>query len=575
MKLHSFEFNGSAGIPNDRPARFYDLTNLNLIIGPNNSGKSSVIRMLFKSIVWAATGQTIQEQTPQGEFWLHRQSPGMLSYFKVTGVPAVTNDQPGVQECLNRLCADEQLHVHVTVTADKVEVDCTDAAGTTNGCNGNALQLAKSLCIQSLRRLRSEFIVFDAVRALDRKGPLPHEDGSALLGELWQMQTDGLRSLEWGEFNDTLTNRINSIFQPLGMPCVSQIAMKVGGKMQVHFDCRPSIPVPIEQMGSGIAQLFIILSLLIRKKGSRIVCIEEPETNLHPGLLRRFVDQLRDFAEVQFFITTHSHVLLDCLEASDRVFQMRQLADGSCNVEPCLGTHAQHHLLDALGVRASALLQSNCVIWVEGPSDRLYIRHWLKEAGPKFREGVDFTFCYYGGSLLAHFDMQTNDQMTTDLVSMLCMARFGIVVMDRDLGPHEDVDKLFPRKKRIIESANKDKTHRMHVLTTGRDIENDLPREILLKASATLLGIEYEKIRAASITGDKGFEQEIVESLNEDPERAKTLIRKLSEEKVELARRIVELCEKEQISLSPPVYVSQMVDLISRSEQIEAVQTNM
>lgn len=31
-------------------------------------------------------------------------------------------------------------------------------------------------------------------------------------------------------------------------------------------------------------------------------------------------------------------------------------------------------LLDDLGFKASDLLQSNCVIWVEGPSDRIYIK---------------------------------------------------------------------------------------------------------------------------------------------------------------------------------------------------------
>lgn len=57
-------------------------------------------------------------------------------------------------------------------------------------------------------------------------------------------------------------------------------------------------------------------------------------------------------------------------------------------------------ILDDLDVRASDLLQSNGIIWVEGPSDRVYIKHWLHQfCQCSFKEGSDYQFLYYGGRL--------------------------------------------------------------------------------------------------------------------------------------------------------------------------------
>ena len=56
--------------------------------------------------------------------------------------------------------------------------------------------------------------------------------------------------------------------------------------------------------------------------------------------------------------------------------------------------------LRSLGYRASDLLQANAIVWVEGPSDRIYLLHWLREVAPDLVEGVDFSIAFYGGALL-------------------------------------------------------------------------------------------------------------------------------------------------------------------------------
>lgn len=67
-------------------------------------------------------------------------------------------------------------------------------------------------------------------------------------------------------------------------------------------------------------------------------------------------------------------------------------------------------MLNELGVRNSSVFLSNCSIWVEGITDRLYLKHYLKLYCKKYpdkkvyRENIDYTFIEYGGGNVVHFN---------------------------------------------------------------------------------------------------------------------------------------------------------------------------
>ena len=66
-------------------------------------------------------------------------------------------------------------------------------------------------------------------------------------------------------------------------------------------------------------------------------------------------------------------------------------------------------LLDSLGVRNSSVFLSNCTIWVEGITDRKYIKKYLdlylKEKGllNRYQENLHYSFLEYAGSNIEHF----------------------------------------------------------------------------------------------------------------------------------------------------------------------------
>jgi putative ATP-dependent endonuclease of OLD family len=89
-------------------------------------------------------------------------------------------------------------------------------------------------------------------------------------------------------------------------------------------------------------------------------------------------------------------------------------------------------ILEDLDVRASDLLQANAVIWVEGPSDRTYVNHFISLwTDGVLREGLHYQCVFYGGSLRAHLSATDPDEADTYL-KVLRVNRNAAILMDSD-----------------------------------------------------------------------------------------------------------------------------------------------
>ena len=185
----------------------------------------------------------------------------------------------------------------------------------------------------------------------------------------------------------------------------------------------------IYNWGDGTQQLITMLfSIFKHKDEDAVFFIEEPELYLHPGLLRKFIEviNLDMFNKTQYFITTHSNIVLDTSADANinmSIFKFKKLKDQpkggqeKFTVEQC--NNGDVSLLNELGVRNSSVFLSNCSIWVEGITDRLYLKHYLKLYTDKypekkqFRENLDYTFIEYGGGNLVHLNFDQKDSSDT------------------------------------------------------------------------------------------------------------------------------------------------------------------
>ena len=131
-------------------------------------------------------------------------------------------------------------------------------------------------------------------------------------------------------------------------------------------------------------------------------------------------------------------------------------------------THfGQLKIISELGARPSDLLQANGLIWVEGPTDRICLNHWIKlytQDRPQgsLREGRDYQCVFYGGSLLARVQFTSPEEEAADLANLFRINPNFFVLCDSDRET-EDSD-LKPRVKKIREEVEKidDRAHLDH-----------------------------------------------------------------------------------------------------------------
>ena len=237
----------------------------------------------------------------------------------------------------------------------------------------------------------------------------------------------------------------------------------------VHMDGRT---LPLSSLGTGIHEV-IILAAAATVLREQVLCIEEVELHLHPLLQKKLIRYLADKTSNQYFITTHSAHLLDTPGAA--IFHLRH-QDGATTVDPVYTAGGKSLVCVDLGYRPSDLLQANCVIWVEGPSDRVYLNHWVRSVAPDLVEGIHYSIMFYGGRLLSH--LSAEDPEVTEFISLRRLNRYISILIDSDRASASA--RLNETKRRV--RGEFEPGPGFAWVTAGREIENYVPADVLERA---------------------------------------------------------------------------------------------
>ena len=211
--------------------------------------------------------------------------------------------------------------------------------------------------------------------------------------------------------------------------------------------------IPLSKSGSGLKTVFLVLlNLLVvpkvenKEKSQFTFAFEELENNLHPALLRRLFQYLEDYAvneKATIFLTTHSSIALDLFGVSEHAQIIHVSHDGESARTTTVPTHSNLiKIVSELGARPSDLLQANGLIWVEGPSDRIYLNRWIElYSDGRLREGRDYQCVFYGGALLAQVQFASPEDEAAKLANLFQINHNLIVVCDGDRTAKADQSK--------------------------------------------------------------------------------------------------------------------------------------
>lgn len=285
---------------------------------------------------------------------------------------------------------------------------------------------------------------------------------------------------------ENLLNELNQIMYPeaeFENIRIQQVTEANDSLWEIFLKERGRDRVPLSKSGSGVKTIILVLLNLMviprlkEYKNKKIIYgFEELENNLHPALQRKIFDYIYEYAvehDAYVFLTTHSHIAINAFYDKEKATIYHIVKEGKhSNIKRIESYLDKTEILDDLDVRASDLLQSNGIIWVEGPSDRIYIKKWLDVfCDNQYEEGKHFQFLYYGGRLLSQYSAQEE----TDLINIITTNRNAAIVMDSD--KRYQGESVNSTKMRIRDEFNR--LGMFSWITKGKEIENYIPKEAI------------------------------------------------------------------------------------------------
>jgi len=242
--------------------------------------------------------------------------------------------------------------------------------------------------------------------------------------------------------------------------------------------------IALSKSGSGLKTVIMVLAYLyliprVENKSLKnyIFAFEELENNMHPSLLRRLNNYIYNISvenDFSFFLTTHSSVLIDQFSKQEDAQIIHVIHENGSSMCNTVKTYIDNNgILDDLDVRASDLLQANGIIWVEGPSDRIYLNKWIDLwSDGELKESTHYQCLIYGGRLLSHLSADSPDLVDKG-ISMLKVNRNFIILIDSDKRNRQA--QINQTKRRIVDEF--DTLGELAWVTKGREIENYIPKE--------------------------------------------------------------------------------------------------
>lgn len=371
----------------ERPATIELRKGLTAFLGPNNSGKSALLRFFYEfrqlfdaagilpswqSLV-AAAGNTVNVGLPAEvldfEELFSFTNPREIKIQLLQTDGLLAKHRPTIVVARNS--RNMRLHLDNTPDGARTFVHTGGAAGMAVRFARNQYQIQFSEFETLFEPLRKMVYIGAFRNALNRGGDAQNyfdmPVGQHFIAQWANSQTGNVKQL-----NNAAARVVQNVKEIFGFDNLAVNSSPNNQSINFVINNRT---LKDHEVGSGLTQVLMVLHTVAIKQPSYIL-IDEPELNLHPSLQVKFLMALASYARDGVLFGTHSLGLAKTV--ADRIFSVQQRVEGQSEIKKYEETQNLAELLGEMSFSAYKEMGFEKILLVEGRTDVRAVQQFLR-----------------------------------------------------------------------------------------------------------------------------------------------------------------------------------------------------
>ncbi|MCY4539541.1 MAG: AAA family ATPase [Chloroflexi bacterium] len=153
---------------------------------------------------------------------------------------------------------------------------------------------------------------------------------------------------------------------------------------------RPDLAASLDLSGTGVGHVMGMLYEVIfhDESNPRIILIDEPNAFLHPGAIRRLLEVFQENDHHQYIIATHSPSAIMTVQKKTMLLVTRKNKISTVNSVDVENNTELEEALKEIGTKRSDIFGMDAVIWVEGKTDATCFKMIMDGEKENGRDGL-------------------------------------------------------------------------------------------------------------------------------------------------------------------------------------------